>query len=116
MKNLYQNKKRNTDTLQVHVDQPPIPLIKINNDDKLDKYSVKIKLRRDPMSEKSDLYEFKMTMFDNGEPEEFLFFIQSLNMTIEAPGTLKAGSNIQYLCTLVNGEALHQFDTFYAEV
>ena len=43
-----------------------MPLIKINNDNKLDKYCVKIKLRRYPMSAKSDLYEYTMNFFDNG--------------------------------------------------
>ena len=44
---------------------------KSNNYDKLDKYFVKIKLRRYPTSEKSDLYEFKMALFHNGDPEDF---------------------------------------------
>ena len=52
---------------------PPIPLNKSNNDEKLDKYCVEIKLRRDPTSENSDLFEFKMEFFDNGETEELLF-------------------------------------------
>ena len=56
---------------QLHVDPPPIPLIKINHNDKLENDFVKIKLRRDPTSEKLDLYEFKMAFFDNIDPEEF---------------------------------------------
>ena len=63
------------------------------------------------MSEKSDLYEIKMALFDNGEPEELLLFICNFCMTLEASGTLKAGAKIQYLCTLVHGEALRQFET-----
>ena len=51
------------------MDPPPIPLIKNRNDDKSDQYYIKIKVRRDPMSEKLDLYKLKMTLFDNGEPE-----------------------------------------------
>ena len=39
-------------------------MIKGNNDDKLDKYLVKIKLRRDPISEKLDFYEVKMALCD----------------------------------------------------
>ena len=42
---------------------------------KAERDCVKIKLRRDPTSEKSDLYEFKMDLFDNGDLEEFLFFV-----------------------------------------
>ena len=52
-----------------HIDPPPIPLIKETHDGKSDKYFVKLKLRRYPTSSRSDLYEFKMSLFDNGNPE-----------------------------------------------
>ena len=55
------------------------------------------------MSEKSDLYELKTDLFDNGDPEEFLLFIRNFKITLEASGTLKYGANIQYLRTLVHG-------------
>ena len=51
----------------MHVEPPPIPLIKSKNYDKSDKYFVKINLRSDPTSQESDLYEFKMSLFDNGD-------------------------------------------------
>ena len=57
-----------------------------------------------------------MALFDNGEPEEIFLYIQNFNLNLEAPGTLKSGTNIQYLCMLVRGEALHRFDTLSAEV
>ena len=34
MKNVLYNKKRNTGTVQAHMDPPPIPVIKSKNDDK----------------------------------------------------------------------------------
>ena len=37
-------------------------------------------------------------------------FVCNFNMTIVESGTLETGANIQYLCALVCGEALHQFD------
>ena len=37
-------------------------------------------------------------------------------MSLDASKTLKSGAKIQYLCTLVPGEALRQFDTFFAEI
>ena len=70
-------------------------MIKKKNDDKPDKYFAKFKLRKDPTSEKFDLYEFKMALFDNGEPEEFLLFIRNFKMTLEASGTLKSDAKIQ---------------------
>ena len=42
---------------------------KSKNHDKLDTRFVKIKLGRDRTSEKLDIYEFKMALFSNGEPE-----------------------------------------------
>ena len=66
MKRILHKNKWNVETVQVHVEPPPIPLIISKNDDKPDTYCVKIKLCRDRMSEKLDLYEFKMAVFDNG--------------------------------------------------
>ena len=49
--------------------EPPLtPLIKSKPDVKSDKDFVKLKLRRDMTSRKSDLYEFKIALFENGEP------------------------------------------------
>ena len=51
----------------------------------------------------SYLYEFKMSLFDNGETEEILFFVCNFNMTLAASGMLEAGTKNQYLRTLVRG-------------
>ena len=99
-----------------HVDPLFIPLIKENHDGKSDKDFVKIKQSRDPMSPTSDLYEFKMSLFDNGEPEEFLLFVRNFNMTLSLSGMLEEGAKYQYLHTLVRGEALHQFGLLSADV
>ena len=70
MKNVSQKKKWNAGGgVQMHVKPPPTPLIKIEHNDKLDKDFVKLKLCRDPTSEKSDLYEFKMDLFNLDKPE-----------------------------------------------
>ena len=53
--------------VQQHVDPSLNLLIKSKHDDNFDKYFVKLKLFRDLTSEKSDLYEFKMALFDNGD-------------------------------------------------
>ena len=64
-------KNLNQGTVQVQVEPSPIPLVKSNNYEKLEKDCVKIELRRNPTSSKSDPYEFKMALFDNVDPEEF---------------------------------------------
>ena len=70
---------------------------------KSDKDVVKIKLLRDPTSQKLDLHELKMALFDNGKSEEVLFFIRNFNMTLETSGMLVAITKIQHLCTLLRG-------------
>ena len=73
-------------------------------------------LRRDPKSENLCLYELKMTLFDNGKPEEFLLFFRDFNMTLEASGTLEDGTKIQYLHMVVHGKSLCKFDALYCEL
>ena len=77
---------------------------------------VKTKLLRYPTSQKSDLYECKMHLFDNDDPEEFFLLIKNFNRTLEASGTILDGTKIQYIFTLVRGEALCQIDMLSAEV
>ena len=57
----------------------------------------------DPTSATSDLYDFKMYLFDNGDPEEFLLFMQNFNTTLAASETLMTGAKIQYFCNIVRG-------------
>ena len=61
------------DTNPAHVEPPPIPLIKEISTGKSDGDYVKLKLRRDPKSSTSDLYEFMISLFDHGDPEEVFF-------------------------------------------
>ena len=114
MKNVYHTNECNSVVLQVHVEPPPTPLIEINHNYKSEKYFVQMELHRYPASYKLDPYEFKMTLFNNGELEEVWLFVRSFNMTLVASGTLDTAVNMQYLRTLVCGEALHQFDFLYS--
>ena len=45
-----------------------------------------------------------------------MLFVRNFNMILTASGTLEAGAKYKYLCTLVHGEALHQFDLLSADV
>ena len=79
---------------QVHVEPPTIPLIKGKYDGKSDKDFVIMKLRRYPKSSMLDLYEFRMSLFDNDKPEEFFLFVRNFNMTSTASGMLEMGEKI----------------------
>ena len=84
MKNVFRHKKCNVGVVLLHAETPPTPMIKIKHNDKSEKGFVRIKLRRDTTSQKLDLYELKMALFGNGDPEEFLLFVRNFNMTLEA--------------------------------
>ena len=52
------------------MEPPLIPIITSKHGDKSEKDFVEKKLRRDPTSENSDLYEYKMALFYNGYWED----------------------------------------------
>ena len=53
------------------MDPPAIILIKSEHNDKSKSDFVKMKLRRDPTSENSDVYESIIALFYNGDQEAF---------------------------------------------
>ena len=57
-----------------------------------------------------------MSLFGNGNLEEFLLFVRNFNMNLAASGTLEAGVKYQYLLTLVCGKALRQFDLLSTDI
>ena len=75
-----------------------------------------IKLHRDTMSEKSDPNEFKMVVFNNGNPEDLFLLVCYFNLILQASVAFQMYSKVQYLYTLVRGEALLQFYTLYTDV
>ena len=57
-----------------------------------------------------------MALFDNGKPEEFFLFVWNFQINLEASGIIVYSAKIQYLFTLLHGEALHRLNTFSVEV
>ena len=82
MKNVSRNKVWNSGVLQSHVEPPLIIIIKLTHNGKSDKAFVKLKLHRGHTSSTLDLYEFRIYLFDNGGPEEFLLFVCNFDMTL----------------------------------
>ena len=103
------------DTNPAHLEPPTIMLVKETSTSKSDGDYVKLKLRRYPTSSTLELYEFSMSLFDHGEPEEFLLFVQNFQMTFAATGTIETEEKVQYICTLVRVEALRQSDLVSAD-
>ena len=116
MKNVSHKKGWGVDTNLAHIELPPIPLVKEMSNSKSDGDYVKLNLRRYPKPSMSNLYEFRMSLFDHGKPEKFILFVTNFQTTLAATGTLQTEAKVQYFCTLVRGEELRQFDLFSDEV
>ena len=116
MNNVSHKKKWGVYTTPTHADPPPILLAKEISASKSDGDYSQLKLCRDPTTSTLDLYEFRMYLFDHGEPYEFLLFVKKIQMTLAATGKLETEAKVQYICTLVCGEALRQFDLLSSDV
>ena len=57
-----------------------------------------------------------ISLFDHSEPEEFILFVQNFQMTLAVTEMLETEEKVQYICTLVCGEALRQFDLLSSDV
>ena len=77
MKNGYHKKGWGMNTNPSHVEPPLIPLVQKISTGKSDGDYVKLKLCKDPMSSTSELYEFRMSLFDHCQLEEFLLFMRN---------------------------------------
>ena len=82
MKNISQKSIFHIGTVQIHVDSPTITLIKSDLDLKMQRFCMKIKLYRNPLSEYSNMYEFKMALFYKGDTDSFLLFLQKIKMVL----------------------------------
>ena len=101
---------------QVRVEPQQTNLIESKYNDKLDKYFVKLKLHRDTTPDKLGLYEFRIALFNNGDPEYFLLFVYNFNKTLAVSGMLWKDVKVQYLHMIFRGEALYQFGFLSSEV
>ena len=116
MKNVLHKTVWCTDINPAHVEPPTIPLIKETPTGNSYGDYVKLKLCRDPTSSTLDLYGFRMSLFDHGDPGEFLLFVRNFKMTLASTGTLDMNVKVQYIFTLVRGKVLHQFYLLYYDV
>ena len=57
-----------------------------------------------------------MYLFDHGDSEEVLLFIRNFKINLSVTCMMDMDAKIQYLCMLVRGEALRQFDLLSVDV
>ena len=81
--------------LQINVDPPLTPLLKNKLDLNTERDYEKNKLGRESISEKLGMYEFKMAVFQNGDLEKFILFVQNFKVILEASVTLTEDLKLQ---------------------
>ena len=72
IKNVFHKKGWGADTKPDRVKPPQIPLVKQTSTGKSYGDYVKLKLRKDPTFSTPDLYDFRISLFEHVNPEEFL--------------------------------------------
>ena len=58
----------------------------------------------------SETYKLKIVMFENSQPKEFLALVNNFKTVIDGTRTTSAAVKINYLRTLLRGEALREFE------
>ena len=74
-----------------------------------------IKTRINPSSAASETYNINMNTFDDGQPEEFLSLLRNYNIATNGTGTTTPSSWINYLRTMLCGQALREFDKIQSQ-
>ena len=62
------------------------------------------------------MFGSKISLFYNGEPKEFLLFVKTIIMKLDDSGMFVANAKVQYLCTILSGEALWWFNTLFGQL
>ena len=71
---------------------------------------------RYPASDASKTYKLKVQTFENDKPEEFLQMMKDFKTGIDGTGTTSAPGKIEFLRTMLCGEALREFDVIESQV
>ena len=102
--------------IKVHIETPPIPLIKCNTEKKSESALTKVKLRRNPTSFMLDIYKYKITLFENGKPVELPLLVRDFQKTTDITGETSTSGNIQCLHIFLHKEALNEFETVWVHI
>ena len=91
--------------VQAWIKPPPITLVKREPDEFNNYDIINIKMRRNPSDASSEMYELKIVTFDHKQPEELLQLVKNFKREVDETGTTTESEKINYLLTLLRGEA-----------
>ena len=109
------NKWINSD-VQARIEPPPIPLLRETTRNTEETNIIRIKMHRGPESATSKTYELKVQTFKIFKSEEFLQMMKYFKTGIDGTGNTSASGKIQFLCTMLRGESLIEFEVIANQV
>ena len=97
---------------EVHacIESLPIPLIKSEPEEGNLGSIININICWNPASATSETYKLSIYTFENGKPEEFLALVENFKTAIDGTGTRSVPVWVNYLRTMLYGEAQREFD------
>ena len=63
-------------------------------------------MQRNPAMDMSETYNINMSTFEDGQPEKFLALLNNFKIAIYGTGMTSPSGRINYLRTMLRGEAL----------
>ena len=95
---------------QARIEPPPIPFENSKEEIEHKSHIVKVSMRHNPTSLGSEIYKFKMTIFENDQTEELLQFLKNFKKAVNGTCNTAVIGRIYYLQILIRGEVLREFD------
>ena len=96
--------------VQAHIGPPSILLIKVELEEESASNTIKVKIWRNPSTAMSETYNINMYTFKYVQPEEFLTLLKNFIIAIDGTGTTSWPGRINYICTILCGEARIEFN------
>ena len=93
-----------TDT-QAHIEPPQLPLIKSDEEAEKSTNITEINMQQSSTSYALETYALKMDTFENGQPHDFLKLLKNFTTAINKNGTTNVAGQINYIRTMLCGEA-----------
>ena len=91
---------------QLCIDPPPIAFAKNYYTEEHHTNIIKVKIQRNLMSATLETYKLKMKIFESGQPEELIALLKNFKKSIDRTRTNTISRPVNYLCTIIRGEAL----------
>ena len=83
--------------IHAHIEPQINTLIKVELGEERTINIIKFKMRRNPTSAISETYNINISMFEDGQPEEFLALLNNFSIAIDGTGTTSPSGRINYV-------------------